>query len=56
MARQGVIRGDQLQSLGRLTPFDGVALHGLPVRTLVRGRTVALDGTPVFAIGWGRRV
>ena len=56
MGRRGTVRGEKLQSLGRLTPFDGFALHGLPVRTLVRGRTVALNGAPVAAEGWGRPV
>jgi dihydroorotase len=56
MKRRGVLTGAGLHSLGNATPFEGFALHGLPVRTLVRGRTVAQDGQPVAASGWGRNL
>ena len=56
MAREGVVRGHALHSLGNATPFDGFPLQGLPVRTLVRGRTVAMDGRALDAAGWGRNV
>jgi dihydroorotase len=56
MARRGVVTTAGLHSLGNLTPYEGFALHGMPVRTLVRGRTVALDGRPLPAAGWGRNV
>lgn len=56
MARRGAVRGSALHSKGNATPFEGFALHGLPVRTLVRGRTVALDGRALDAAGWGRNV
>jgi dihydroorotase (multifunctional complex type) len=36
------------------SPFAGVELHGLPVRTYARGRLVARDGRPVGEPGWGR--
>ena len=52
----GRIVEDSLHSIGRATPFDGVETIGRPVRTLVRGRTVARDGEPVDAPGWGREV
>jgi len=52
----GVVRGAALHSIGNATPFEGFALHGLPVRTLVRGQTVALDGQITGTAGWGRRV
>lgn len=45
-----------LHSIGAATPFEGVILTARPVRTLVRGRTVALDGAPLDAHGWGRPV
>jgi dihydroorotase len=56
MAREGTVRADALHSLGNATPFEGFPLKGLPVRTLVRGRTVALDGRALDAAGWGRNV
>ncbi|WP_237213673.1 dihydroorotase [Falsiroseomonas oryziterrae] len=56
MARRGEVRAASLHSLGNATPFEGFALHGLPVRTLVRGRTVALEGRALDAAGWGRNV
>jgi dihydroorotase len=56
MAREGTVRADALHSLGNATPFEGFPLKGLPVRTLVRGRTVALDGRSLDAAGWGRNV
>ena len=56
MARRGTVRMAALQSIGHCTPFEGFALHGLPIRTLVRGRTVAKDGVPIAAAGWGRAV
>lgn len=56
MARDGCIRADALHSLGNATPFEGFALKGLPVRTIVRGRTVALEGRALDAAGWGRNV
>ncbi|MFL9823768.1 dihydroorotase [Rhodoplanes sp. SY1] len=56
MTRTGHITADGLHSIGNATPFEGFALHGLPVRTLVRGRTVAVEGRPVGTPGWGRPV
>ena len=29
------------------TPYEGLEVTGWPVRTLLRGRTIALDGAPV---------
>ncbi len=45
--RRGSIRAEALHSIGNATPFENFPLLGAPVRTLVRGRTVALDGKPV---------
>jgi dihydropyrimidinase len=33
-----------LESYADYTPYEGMTLKGWPVRTLIRGRTVALDG------------
>lgn len=38
------------------TPYQGRHLHGRVVRTIVRGTTVAVDGKPVAAPGFGRFV
>jgi dihydroorotase len=56
MVRRGEVRAAALHSKGNATPFEGFRLHGLPVRTLVRGRTVAIDGRALEAAGWGRSV
>jgi dihydroorotase (multifunctional complex type) len=56
MNRRGSIAADALHSIGNATPFEGFPVLGAPVRTMVRGRTVALDGVPVEAPGWGRNV
>ncbi len=56
MSAPGRIAADRLHSLGNATPFEGFETMGMPVRTLVRGATVALNGQPVGTPGWGRRV
>lgn len=56
MAKRGVIRADTLHSIGRATPFEGMETIGMPVRTLVRGATVAENGKPTGDAGWGRAV
>ena len=56
LARRDRIESRRLHSIGNATPFGGFETIGLPVRTLVRGRTVALDGKPVGDPGWGRNV
>jgi dihydroorotase (multifunctional complex type) len=56
MNRRGAISADTLHSIGNATPFEGFEVIGMPVRTIVRGRTVALDGKPVGTPGWGRNV
>jgi len=50
------IRADALHSIGNATPFEAFETVGLPVWTLVRGRTVAEKGRPVGPQGWGRMV
>jgi dihydroorotase len=54
MATTGVIRGEELHSLGNVTPFEGMATTGLAVMTLVRGHVVMQDGRIVGDRGWGR--
>jgi dihydroorotase-like cyclic amidohydrolase len=56
MEKQGRITAAGLHSIGNATPFEGFEIVGMPVRTLVRGSTVACDGEPTGAPGWGRAV
>jgi dihydroorotase len=55
--RREVIRAERLHSRGKVTPFEGVEVTGVPVHTLVRGRFVQRDRKLVQdAKGWGRQV
>lgn len=46
---------DQLTKAG-FTPFDGWAVRGFPVKTIVRGRVVSEDQSPQVDAGFGRYV
>lgn len=48
------IRDEDVLSLIGYTPYAGMKLRAKPVRTLVRGKTVYLDGKVVGAPGYGR--
>lgn len=54
--KKSTIEMARLHSIGHATPFDGIVTTGLPVRTMVRGKTVAENGEPVAAPGWGKSV
>src|SRR5882724_3630045 len=55
--REWTIDDAKLQSLSRITPFNGRRVKGLPIHTLVRGCFVMKDRTLVAgARGWGRSV
>ena len=55
--RSATVRAAALHSRARITPFEGMAVRGGPVHTLVRGRFVMRDGALVPATrGWGRSV
>ncbi len=41
------LHSDDLRDRHRLSPFAGHAFHGRPLRTIVRGQTVALGGEPL---------
>jgi dihydroorotase len=56
LTRKSTIEMEALHSIGRATPFDGLVTTGLPVLTMVRGKTVAKDGQPVGLPGWGKSV
>ena len=52
--RQEVIRQDNLHHGADYTPWEGFAVTGWPVMTLVRGRVVAENGRVVGDKGFGR--
>ena len=56
MKKREVLSADRLHSIGNATPYEGFEITGVPVRTLVRGKTVARDGQPVGEPGWGCNV
>jgi len=51
-----VLDTNQMVGSAGWTPYQGRRLHGRVVRTIVRGTTVAVDGKPVAAPGFGRFV
>ena len=57
MARAGTLAQNKLQSISRISPWNGRAVQGYPLHTLLRGRFVMRDGKLVAdAVGWGRSV
>ncbi|MCZ8182651.1 MAG: dihydroorotase family protein [Beijerinckiaceae bacterium] len=57
MARKETITAAALHSRGKITPFEGVEVTGVPIHTLVRGRFVQRDRRLVEETsGWGRQV
>jgi dihydroorotase len=55
--REWTIDDKKLQSLSKISPFDGRRVQGLPIHTLVRGRFVMKDRTLVSDTrGWGQSV
>lgn len=53
--REMVIRDEEVLSLTGWTPYAGEKVKGVPVRTIVRGRTVYVDGKVVGEKGWGKQ-
>jgi len=54
MARAGVLSQSRLQSISKISPWNGRAVQGYPLHTLLRGRFVMRDGRLVSeAVGWG---
>jgi dihydropyrimidinase len=51
-----VVDERRLHSRAGYDPFNGFALHGLPVLTLSRGEVVARDGQLMSAPGRGRHL
>ncbi len=57
MERKGILSQNRLQSISKISPWNGRAVQGYPLHTLVRGRFVMRDGRLVAdAAGWGRSV
>jgi dihydroorotase len=44
MAKEGTLQSEKLHSKTKITPFDGWKVKGLPVYTIVRGKSVMKDG------------
>lgn len=57
LARTETITAAGLHSRGKITPFEGMQVTGVPVHTLVRGRFVMRDRALVEGTaGWGQSV
>lgn len=57
MGRTGVLSQNRLQSISKISPWNGRTVQGYPLHTLLRGRFVMRDGRLVDgAAGWGRSV
>jgi dihydroorotase len=57
LSAEDEIRASRLHSRGRITPFEGWRVKGLPVHTLVRGRMVMKNRALVSDTrGWGASV
>ena len=57
LQREETITAAGLHSRGKVTPFDGRKVRGVPVHTLVRGRFVMRDRALVEdSLGWGQSV
>jgi allantoinase len=44
MYKRHTIREEELHSVSKVTAFDGFEIQGMPVKTIVRGKTVMEDG------------
>ncbi len=57
MHRAGTLSQNKLQSISKISPWNGRAVQGYPLHTLLRGRFVMREGKLVTdAVGWGRSV
>ncbi len=56
LSAEKVLRDEDIVAKVGWTPYAGMKVKGLPVRTYVRGRLVAADGKPVGEPGWGEFV
>lgn len=54
MARSGTLSQNRLQSISKISPWNGRAVQGYPLHTILRGRFVMRDGKLVEdTAGWG---
>ena len=57
MQRAGTLSQNRLQSISKISPWNGRPVKGYPLHTLLRGRFVMREGKLVSdAVGWGRSV
>jgi allantoinase len=57
MARSGTLSQNRLQSISKISPWNGRAVQGYPLHTILRGRFVMREGKLVEeAATWGRSV
>ncbi len=56
LGKTATLTAAALHSRGKVSAYEGMQVTGLPVRTYVRGRLVAMDGEVVAAPGWGEMV
>ncbi|WP_022962664.1 allantoinase AllB [Halopseudomonas pelagia] len=57
MNKTGILSENELQSISKISPWDGRAVKGYPIHTLLRGRFVMRNGKLVpETAGWGRSV
>lgn len=47
MNKKHTIREEELHSISKVTAFDGFEIQGMPVRTILRGKTIMKDGNIV---------
>ncbi len=50
--KDAVIRADRLHSKADYTPFEGMKVTGVPVKTIVRGRLIMDNGYPGDIVGY----
>ncbi|QKS72340.1 allantoinase AllB [Paenalkalicoccus suaedae] len=56
LQKSGTLKREELHSKSKVTAYDGFPLHGVPVRTIVRGKTVMKDGAIEGEAGYGQLV
>ena len=56
LEREATIDREMLHSKSHVSPWHGVAVKGVPIATIVRGRVVMQGGELIGEPGWGRPV
>ncbi|WP_226037843.1 allantoinase AllB [Aquibacillus saliphilus] len=56
MKKKSVIKRENLHSKSKVTAFDGFKVTGMPIQTIVRGKTIMKDGIIVGEKGYGKLV